>query len=195
MSRIELRWGVRIPLRDGVHLNATVYLPGKPGAGVPALLALTPYVSDSLHRQASFFAAHDLAFVVVDVRGRGNSEGVFRPLIQEAQDGHDVVEWLAHQSFCNGKVAMWGGSYAGFCQWATAKEHPPHLKTIVPMAAPCAGIDFPMRNNISSPYLVRWLRHVSRVVPIRPAVSRAGSDGRRPPVSRSAGVVGPSRAG
>jgi putative CocE/NonD family hydrolase len=93
----------------------------------------------------------------VDVRGRGNSEGRFEPFFQEARDGFDVVEWLARQPYCNGKVAMWGGSYAGYDQWATAKEFPPHLATIVPAAAPYAGIDFPMRNNIFYPYDMQWL--------------------------------------
>jgi Predicted acyl esterases len=79
------------------------------------------------------------------------------PMLQEAKDGHDVVEWLAQQSYCNGKVTMWGGSYAGYDQWATAKEFPPHLATIVPVASPFAGVDFPRRNNIAYPYDVQWL--------------------------------------
>jgi len=93
-----------------------------------------------------FFARRGMTFAIVDVRGRGNSDGIFRPMIQEATDGYDVVEWLARQSYCNGKVGMWGGSYAGYVQWATAKELPPHLATIVPVASPYAGTDFPMRN-------------------------------------------------
>ena len=56
---------------------------------------------------------------------------------------------------------MWGGSYAGYDQWATAKEFPPHLATIVPVASPYAGIDFPMRGNIASPYLMQWLTFTS----------------------------------
>src|SRR5262249_30895591 len=100
-------------------------------------------------------------FVVVDVRGRGNSEGVFRPYIQEAQDGYDVVEWLAAQPYCDGKVAMWGGSYSGYSQWATAKEFPPHLTTIAPLAAPCIGVDFQMRNNIFYPYVMQWITFTS----------------------------------
>ena len=44
------------------------------------------------------------------------------PFAQEPHDGHDVVEWLAQQPFCDGKVAMWGGSYAGHDQWATAAQ-------------------------------------------------------------------------
>jgi uncharacterized protein len=71
------------------------------------------------------------------------------------------VEWLSSQPFCNGKVAMWGGSYAGYNQWATATEFPPHLATIVPAGSPYIGVDFPMRNNIFNPYLVQWLTFTS----------------------------------
>src|SRR3984893_7424917 len=56
---------------------------------------------------------------------------------------------------------MWGGSYAGYDQWAAAKEFPPHLATIVPVAAPYAGVDFPMRNNIFFPYDLQWLTFTS----------------------------------
>ena len=108
-----------------------------------------------------YFAAHGYVFATVDVRGRGNSEGNFTPMLQEARDGHDVVEWLAQQSYCNGKVTMWGGSYAGYDQWATAKEFPPHLTTIVPVASPFAGVDFPRRNNIAYPYDMQWLTFTS----------------------------------
>jgi putative CocE/NonD family hydrolase len=156
-SDIEFRWGVKIPLRDGVRLNATMYTPKWQSAPTPCIFTLTPYISDTYHERGVFFAKHGLPFVIVDVRGRGNSEGVFRPMIQEAKDGYDIVEWLAAQPYCNGKVAMWGGSYGGYVQWATAKEFPPHLVTIVPVAALCCGVDFPMRNNIFYPYVVQWL--------------------------------------
>jgi putative CocE/NonD family hydrolase len=144
-------------MRDGVRLSATLYMPKHHVGPLPLVVTLTPYVSDSHHARAVYFATRGLPFAIVDVRGRGNSEGVFRPMIQEAQDGYDTVEWFARQNYCNGKVAMWGGSYLGYCQWATAKERPPHLATIVPTAAPCAAVDFPMRNNIFSPFLVQWL--------------------------------------
>jgi putative CocE/NonD family hydrolase len=156
-SAVDWEWGVKIPVRDGVRLNATVYRPKHPEIATPCVVTLTPYVSDRYHKRGMYFASRGLAFVVVDVRGRGNSEGQFQPFRQEAHDGHDVVEWLAQQSYCNGKVAMWGGSYSGYNQWATAGLRPPHLTTIVPMAAPYIGADFPMRNNIVYPYLVQWL--------------------------------------
>jgi putative CocE/NonD family hydrolase len=71
------------------------------------------------------------------------------------------VEWLAQQPFCDGKVAMWGGSYAGFDQWATAKELPPHLATIVPAAAAHPPIDYPSLNNIGETYDTRWFTFTS----------------------------------
>jgi hypothetical protein len=52
---------------------------------------------------------------------------------------------------------MWGGSYNGYDQWVTAKEFPPHLTTIVPVASPHMGTDFPMRCNIFCPYVMQWL--------------------------------------
>ena len=56
---------------------------------------------------------------------------------------------------------MWGGSYAGYDQWATLKEFPPHLKKIVPAAAVFPGLDFPQWNNISYPYVMQWLTDTS----------------------------------
>jgi uncharacterized protein len=161
LREVEFRWGTRIPLRDGVQLNASVYVPRNQRVPLPTLVTLTPYVADYNHARGVYFAAHGYPFVVVDVRGRGTSEGTFKPFIQEAQDGYDVVEWLANQPFCNGKVGMWGGSYCGYNQWATAKEVPPHLATIVPRAAPYVGVDFPMRKNIFYPYLLQWITFTS----------------------------------
>ncbi|HEY4970194.1 MAG TPA: CocE/NonD family hydrolase [Steroidobacteraceae bacterium] len=115
-AKVEWQWGVKIPLRDGVRLNATLYKPAGLKEPRPCLFTLTPYIGQSYHDRGMYFAAHGYPFLTVDVRGRGNSEGVFQPLIQEA------------------------------------KEFPPHLATIVPVASPAAGVDFPARNNIFSPY-------------------------------------------
>lgn len=157
----HMRWGVKIPLRDAVQLNASLYLPGEQPKPSPAICTLTPYVGQLWHEFGIYFAAHGYPFLAVDVRGRGNSEGVFRPFIQEAADGYDVVEWVARQAFCDGQVAMWGGSYAGYTQWVVAGELPPHLSTIVPVAAAYMGVDMPMQCNIATPYLMQWLTLVS----------------------------------
>jgi putative CocE/NonD family hydrolase len=154
---VDLQWGVRIPMRDGVELAATVYRPAGQKEPLPVVFTLTPYIGDSYHERALYFARHGYVFALVDVRGRGGSGGTFDPFAQEAKDGADAVEWLARQSWSNGKVAMWGGSYAGYDQWATAKERPPHLATIVPAAAVRPGLDFPSFRNIFYPYDMQWL--------------------------------------
>jgi putative CocE/NonD family hydrolase len=158
-GEVHMQWGVQIPLRDGIHLSATLYVPKNHAARSPVIFTLTPYIGQTYHDRGMYFAAHGFPFLTVDVRGRGNSQGVFRPFIHEAQDGHDVVEWLAQQPYCNGQVTMWGGSYSGHNQWVTAKEFPPHLATIVPVASPYLAFDYPLRSNITSPYLMQWLTY------------------------------------
>ena len=160
----DIRWGVKIPLRDKVELNATLYFPKMPDGSAPktpVIFTLTPYISDTYHARGAYFASHGYVFALVDVRGRGNSAGEFEPFAQEPRDGHDVVEWLAQQPFCDGKVAMWGGSYAGFDQWATAKEFPPHLATIVPAAAAHPPYDYPSLDNVGFLYDMQWFTHTS----------------------------------
>ena len=154
---IDIISNVKIKLRDGILLNATVYKPHEQKDPLPIIFELTPYISDSYHTRGTYFAKNGFVFALVDTRGRGSSEGTFDPLNQEPGDGYDIVEWFASQKYCNGEVTMWGGSYAGYDQWATAKELPPHLKTIVPVAAVKPGIDFPMLYNISYPYTIQWL--------------------------------------
>ena len=158
---VDLLWGVKIPMRDGVKLNATVFTPKDRTEPLPVIFTLTPYISDSYTDRATYFAGHGYVYVLVDVRGRGNSEGGFEPFANEGRDGHDVVEWLARQPWSNGKVTMWGGSYAGFDQWATAKEFPAHLVSIVPAAAAHPGVDFPMNYNIPTSYQMRWITFTS----------------------------------
>ncbi|MDT8307271.1 MAG: CocE/NonD family hydrolase, partial [Anaerolineae bacterium] len=141
-------------------LNATVYKP-KGDEATPAIFTLTPYIADSYHERAYYFAQRGYAFLLVDCRGRGNSGGVFEPFVNEGRDGHDIVTWLAEQPWCSGAVTMWGGSYAGFNQWMTLKEAPRQLKSIVPAASAHAAVDFPFFKNIFYPYEMQWLTFTS----------------------------------
>ena len=161
-KNVIFQWGVRIPLRDGVHLNATIYRP-RGEARTPAIFTLTPYIADSYHPRGYYFAQNGYAWATVDCRGRGNSQGDFEPFVNEGRDGSDVVEWLASQPWCDGSVTMWGGSYGGFDQWMALKEFPPHLKTIVPVASAYAAVDFPFFQNIFYPYEMQWLTLTSGV--------------------------------
>jgi putative CocE/NonD family hydrolase len=152
----DVTWGVKIPMRDGVNLNATLYRPHGQTEPLPVIFTLTPYISDTYHERGMYFARNGYVFALVDSRGRGNSEGDFVPFINEGRDGYDTVEWLARQPWSNAKVGMWGGSYSGYNQWATLGLFPPHLTTIVPVASAYPGKNMPMVNNIHNQYWIQW---------------------------------------
>ena len=164
---VRFNWGIEIPVTDGTVLNGTLYRPqDSEGQRLPAIVTITPYISDRYHPDALYFARNGFAFLIVDTRGRGNSGGEFRPLgIEDGQDGRDVVGWIADQPWSNGQVGMRGGSYGGYNQWATARYFPEHLTTIVPIASPHHGSDFPMNYNVQYNYTIRWLTLTGGVTP------------------------------
>jgi putative CocE/NonD family hydrolase len=142
----EVRWDVRIPVRDGLEMAANLWLPGarsdRPGETFPAILEMIPYGKDSWRRntdtgRGEWFAARGFAFCRLDVRGTGGSPGIaldeYMP--DQTQDGYDAVEWLAAQPWCNGRVGMWGISWGGFTSIQVAMLRPPHLRAILPMYA------------------------------------------------------------
>ncbi|MEI7742620.1 MAG: CocE/NonD family hydrolase [Chloroflexota bacterium] len=142
----EVRWGVRIPARDGVDLSANVWLPvphpDAPRERFPVILEMIPYGKDTWRRNADtargeWLAARGFALCRLDVRGTGSSGGIAHDEYTEAEtlDGYDAVEWLAAQPWCTGDVGMWGISYGGFTAIQVAKLRPPHLRAILPMYA------------------------------------------------------------
>jgi hypothetical protein len=158
---VQIRYGVKIPLRNGIFLSATLYLPKDLPKPRPAIFSLTPYSADNEYPDAISLAQHGYPYLAVDVRGRGTSGGEFVPFFTDPDDAHDIVEWLAKQPYCNGKVGARGISYAGFTQWAAVRGDPPHLATIVP-SAPCwVGLDYPLRHNIFYTFLAPWLAFTS----------------------------------
>jgi len=160
-KEIEVILDQKVEMKDGVKLAAKIWKPSEMRESLPAILVLTPYVSDEAQQQGKFFAQNGYVFVSVDCRGRGNSEGEFYPFEQDGPDGAQVVEWIAKQPWCDGRVAMMGGSYRGMVQWQTLRYLPPSLKTIVPTASAHPGIDAPWPNNIYTSYFARWLGFVT----------------------------------
>lgn len=150
----DVRFGARIPLKDGIHLGASLYLPERGGQAAPTLFFMTPYGTDHFHAEASALARRGFAVAAVDVRGRGNSEGEFEPWAHDGRDGFDVTEWLARQPWSTGKVGMFGHSYGGRAVWSTLKERPPHLAAAVPIAASLAMQGW---NNILTPDVMQWI--------------------------------------
>ena len=123
---------VTVPMRDGIRLSANVFRPGAQGR-YPAVLLRTPYDKGSAITTAyQAYVNHGYAVVVQDVRGRYKSGGKFEPINQDVNDGDDTLNWIARQSWSDGGVGMYGGSYLGIAQWKAALARNPHLKAIFP---------------------------------------------------------------
>lgn len=127
--------GVKIPVRDGVELAADMARPTAEGR-YPTILVRTPYGRASSAIEGEWWARRGYAFVVQDVRGRGDSKGDWNPFMPERADGFDTIDWISKQTWSDGNVGMIGGSYLGMVQWQAAVEKPPALKCIVPQVSP-----------------------------------------------------------
>lgn len=131
----QTRQVVRVPMRDGVRLSTNVFLPEGPGK-FPTLLVRTPYGKGAtLLPGYKLFTDNGFVVVVQDVRGRYDSQGVFRPPLQEDNDGNDTIDWIAAQRWSDGAVGMLGGSYLGIAQWRAALGRNPHLRAIFPVVS------------------------------------------------------------
>ena len=145
---------LQVTLRDGVKILTDVYLPANGDEPLPAIIAWSPYGKNSGNADRykalfgllgldqkrmsglqkfegpdpDFWCAKGYAIVHPDPRGIGHSEGDSTMLgTQEGRDGYDLIEWVAQQPWCNGRVAMSGTSYLSFSQWFIAAERPEHL--------------------------------------------------------------------
>ena len=136
---------VWIPMKDGVRLAATLYMPdgAKPGEKFPALLDYLPYRKDDStaagdYPKNAYFARRGYVAARVDIRGFGASEGspTDREYSEQEQiDGEAVIHWLAMQPWSNGKVGMYGISWGGFNSLQMAMRKPPELKAIIAIDA------------------------------------------------------------
>jgi putative CocE/NonD family hydrolase len=143
-----------IPMRDGVRLFTSVYIPKDRTQSYPILLNRTPYgvapYGADRYREnigpSPLFAKEGYIFVYQDVRGRWMSEGEFvhmRPHnphkrqkeIDESTDTYDTIAWLLdHIPNHNGHAGQWGISYPGFYTVAGMIDAHPALKAVSPQA-------------------------------------------------------------
>jgi predicted acyl esterase len=149
---------VAVTLRDGVTTYVDVFRPAGTEK-VPVIVAFSPYgkgqgtstsvmgifglvgldngILSGLAKfegpDPAYWCAHGYAICNPDIRGVANSEGdsVLWDR-QEGRDCHDLIEWLATQDWCTGRVGMSGTSYLAVSQWFAAAEQPPHLAAINP---------------------------------------------------------------
>ena len=144
-----------IPMRDGIKLFTSVYLPNDKSEKHPVLMVRTPYSCAPYGKEFSprlwgghwkYYARENYIIVVQDVRGRWMSEGEFadvRPFnknksgteTDEASDTYDAIDWLVKNiGNNNGNVGIFGISYPGFYATMAAASNHPSLKAVSPQA-------------------------------------------------------------
>ena len=158
------RFNVRIPLREGITLGADLALPARLPA--PAVVVRTPYGRSGApqSKRAAGFARAGYVSVFADVRGRGDSDGVFQPYRNDGPDGAEVIAWAAAQEWCTGDVATWGASYGGRIQWLTALQGPPALRAMVCLVTPSDPfVEIP--TGLPTPMHINWQRFTDGRMP------------------------------
>jgi predicted acyl esterase len=148
---------ILVPMRDGFKLTCDLYQPGSPdgtlaGGQFPSFVKdYTGYGRRDYVTGGSDFVTQTLAakgYNVIWCNARGSqgrfgtapapqSVALIRPWSeQEQQDNYDLIEWMAAQSWSNGKVGQTGASYGGITTWfVAARQRPPHLAAIAPIEA------------------------------------------------------------
>lgn len=118
VSQLHADKDIPVPMRDGIVLLADhVYANGSPGA--PVVLIRSCYGRGALFgMMAGLIAERGCQVIAQSVRGTGGSEGVFEPMRQEQDDGHDTVKWIREQPWFGGKLFTFGLSYLGNAAWA-----------------------------------------------------------------------------
>jgi len=139
--RMRVEKDVMIPMRDGVMIAANIYRPDAEGT-FPALHAADSYQKDMVGmvptlpifhcvevNDIEYFVSRGYVFVHTDSRGTGHSpEGEWQFWsLEEQTDLYDMIEWIAAQDWCTGKVGMLGESLLAWVQWFAACQQPPHL--------------------------------------------------------------------
>jgi putative CocE/NonD family hydrolase len=156
-----IRESLYLPMRDGTKLALDVFRPTSHGVAesnpLPVVWKAKRYLratvkdgelntsllnSPSLEGDQSLgpqiLISHGYVLASADMRGTGASFGAWSECSDPsvANDGYDITEWLAQQSWCDGNVGMFGASYEGRMQYSVASAGPPHLRAIMPEVSP-----------------------------------------------------------
>jgi uncharacterized protein len=137
---VETMW---IDLPERPRLAARVWLPaGAADTPVPAVLEFLPYRrrdGTAARDESTYpaFARAGYAGVRVDMRGTGDSDGLYDDEYSETElaDAEAVICWIAEQPWCSGAVGMMGISWGGFNALQVAARRPPALKAVISLAS------------------------------------------------------------
>ena len=138
---------IRTP--QGAQIAALAFRPKATAGSLPTLLHFTIYANDGNSvTEARKTAAYGYSAVVAYSRGKGRSPDAPMPYEYDGEDARAVIDWISRQSWSDGRVGMYGGSYTGFTQWAAAKRLSRALRAIMPSVTAVPGIDVPMQGNV-----------------------------------------------
>ncbi len=158
--RVEL--GIKQTMRDGTRLSSDIYRPDDSDKH-PTILTRTPYMTVQgyqrrLVTEAKFFVSHQYAYVIQDCRGKNDSEGIFHPFHNDAEDGYDTITWCTNQEWGNGNIGTFGASYQAWNQWATATLNHPQLKAMISIVAlPDPVLNVPFQNGALVLWMAEWM--------------------------------------
>lgn len=113
----------------GLRLLTRIYLPDGEGPW-PVIVTRTPHTclgrgdTNTLGRE---YAKRGIGYIQQDCRGRGGSEGIFIPDVNEREDGTALYHWLEKQDWC-GDIGIFGHSYSAFTGWIVADSLPEKVK-------------------------------------------------------------------
>ncbi|QDU79466.1 Cocaine esterase [Polystyrenella longa] len=146
ITRGDLAWSQEKPeptrfmveMQDDIRLATDVYLPGgelpsEAKQKYPVILIRSPYGKKIGSKLAVNFTESGYALAIQDVRGRFDSEGndalvFYHEGRGEHRDGHETLEWITDQNWCDGNIVTWGGSALGVTQTMMAPGAPEALK-------------------------------------------------------------------
>lgn len=126
---VQIERGVTMMTSDGVALVSDIYHPQRV-LRTPTILVRLPYSKTFVNTLFAtvvgrLWAERGYRVVMQGTRGRYQSGGHYYPLRRERHDGIETLEWLAKQSWFDGRLGMWGGSYFGYTQWVVADQTDP----------------------------------------------------------------------
>jgi len=168
------RQSIYVPVRDGTRLAMNVYRSARDGVPVaeprPVIFSFTPYRArfrDANGRRVELaqisradgqtLLDHGYVIAEADIRGKGASFGARRGFQDrtEAEDGHDLVQWLAAQPWSNGRIGMYGCSYLGGTALHVASTAPPALQAIFAGATDLDKFAFVRKGGITAQFNTR----------------------------------------
>lgn len=147
--------------KEDVQISARIMRPAFDTLEQAAILFHSIYAMDRDTVILERAAKQGYISVLSYSRGKVKSNNEITPYEMEMEDVNIVIDWVSNQSWNNGSVGMYGGSYSGFAQWAATKNLHPALKTIVPSVSAAPGLAEPMENGVFTNFLYPWPLYVS----------------------------------